>query len=106
MPTFFSLGWALSCRGVPTTLLFSLVAPPSTDPYDTNMASLPLDSRAMIDDTRQASVYGFGIAFMITTTFVILLRMYVRVFMTKAVGAEDSKWRTKSPGVQFWVWLT
>lgn len=53
------------------------------------MASLPLDSRATVDDSRQASVYGFAIAFMIAITFVILLRMYVRVFMTKAVGAED-----------------
>lgn len=59
------------------------------------MASLPLDSRATVDDSRQASVYGFAIAFMIAITFVILLRMYVRVFMTKAVGAEDSKWCTE-----------
>lgn len=70
------------------------------------MATLPLDSRAMVDNTRQESVYGFGIAFMITITFVVLLRMYVRVFVTKAVGVEDSKWCRELLGVVSRVGLT
>lgn len=99
------MDWVLVV-GYPSLLLFPLDAPLGTDLYGNKMASLPLDSRAAVEDTRQASVYGFAIAFMIAITFVTLLRMYVRVFMAKAVGAEDSKWCTESLRLDSGVWLT
>lgn len=50
-----------------------------------------LQSRALEAGTRQHSVYGVNISFMIVTFIVIVLRMYVRKVLIHAVGVDDSK---------------
>ncbi|KAI9036628.1 uncharacterized protein KD926_001641 [Aspergillus affinis] len=39
--------------------------------------------------TRKAAVYGVGIGFMVFTSIVILLRLWVRIFMLRALGTDD-----------------
>lgn len=41
--------------------------------------------------TRQGSVFGVGISFMTFIGIVMGLRMYVRVKLIQAVGADDGK---------------
>jgi hypothetical protein len=41
--------------------------------------------------TRQASVFGVGISFMVFTSIVMGLRMYVRLRLIRAIGPDDSK---------------
>ncbi|KAK8091495.1 hypothetical protein PG997_001856 [Apiospora hydei] len=49
-----------------------------------------LDARAGLQEgSRQASVFGVGISFIIVIAMLISVRMYVRMFMIKAVGVDD-----------------
>lgn len=41
--------------------------------------------------TRQASVFGVSISFMVVAAIVITLRLYVRKVLIQAVGVDDSK---------------
>lgn len=53
-----------------------------------------LYNRAGIEaGTRQASVFGVGISFIVFISVVMGLRMYVRVKMIQAVGVDDSMYR-------------
>lgn len=42
------------------------------------------------EGSRQASVFGVGISFIVVIAALISVRMYVRMFIIKAVGADDS----------------
>lgn len=50
-----------------------------------------LQDRAMEAGTRQASVFGVSISFMVVAAIVITLRLYVRKVLIQAVGVDDSK---------------
>ena len=41
--------------------------------------------------TRKAAVYGVGIGFMAFTSIVVLLRLWVRIFMLRALGTDDGR---------------
>lgn len=43
------------------------------------------------EGSRQASVFGVGISFIVIIAALISVRMYVRMFMIKAVGIDDSE---------------
>ncbi|KAK7937248.1 uncharacterized protein PG986_014116 [Apiospora aurea] len=50
-----------------------------------------LDARAGLQEgSRQASVFGVGISFITVIAMLISVRMYVRMFMIKAVGVDDT----------------
>jgi hypothetical protein len=50
-----------------------------------------IQARVFKSDTRQASVFGIGISFIVFTTIVMFLRFYVRFFITHGVGMDDSE---------------
>lgn len=51
-----------------------------------------LVTRAGIESgTRQGSVFGVGISFIVFITIIMTIRIYVRIVIIKAVGADDSK---------------
>lgn len=41
--------------------------------------------------TREAAVFGVGIGFMAFTSIVMALRLWVRIFMLRALGTDDGK---------------
>lgn len=53
------------------------------------LAPTALAPRAIEPGTRQAPVFGVGIGFIIFITIVLILRMYVRLVMIRAVGTDD-----------------
>lgn len=46
-------------------------------------------SRAFVEGSRQMSVVGVAIAFMIITAVVVGLRMWVRIYIINGVSADD-----------------
>jgi hypothetical protein len=56
-----------------------------------DMENLPTQTRGILAGSRQASVFGVSISFMVVTAVVIALRIYVRKVLIRAVGADDSK---------------
>lgn len=44
-----------------------------------------------VSENRRASIFGVGIGFIVFDSIVISLRFYVRGFMLRALGTDDSK---------------
>lgn len=43
-----------------------------------------------ISENRRAAIFGLGIGFIVFDSIVIALRIYVRGFMLRALGTDDS----------------
>jgi len=59
-----------------------------------------------VSDNRRASIFGVGIGFIVFDSIVISLRVYVRGFMLRALGTDDStsinrNWRVKLTRMKF-----
>lgn len=44
-----------------------------------------------VSENRRAAIFGLGIGFIVFDSIVITLRIYVRAFMLRALGTDDSE---------------
>lgn len=44
-----------------------------------------------VSENRHAAIFGVGVGFIAFDSIIIALRIYVRAFMLRALGADDSK---------------
>jgi hypothetical protein len=52
-----------------------------------------------VSENRHAAIFGVGIGFIAFDSIIIALRIYVRAFMLRALGMDDSK-SIKSNSIQ------
>ena len=72
----------------PLPRFLSKQSPPHRMAVSRQMQSPP--KPGLVDGTRQASTFGVGISFMVFIFMVMLLRVWVRVVVLRALGTDDS----------------